>query len=80
MKQYKFRNYTIHTHPDLIVVIGNDETDLILYTNRTDYALLAWLSWHEENESVHIVNRWKLTFEHDTNHNIYIHYNPDYHY
>ncbi|HFI0601814.1 TPA: hypothetical protein ACGO9Z_000246 [Streptococcus suis] len=80
MKQYQFKNYTIHTHSDLIVFIGNDETDLIIYSNKTDYALLAWLRWVPESEGVHIINRWKLTFEHDGQQNIYIHYDPDYAY
>ncbi|HEL2593830.1 TPA: hypothetical protein TZ702_000621 [Streptococcus suis] len=80
MKQYSFRQYTIHVHPNLNVFIGNDETELVLYSKEPDCTLLTLLRWLPDKNSVRIINRWKLTYEYDDKNNIYIHYDPDYRY
>ncbi|HEM4745023.1 TPA: hypothetical protein U1058_000898 [Streptococcus suis] len=80
MKQYLFRQHTIHVHPSLNVFIGNDEVEMVLYSKEPDFTLLALLRWLPDKNSIRIINRWKLTYEYDGNNNIYIHYDSDYRY
>ena len=65
MKQYLFRKYAIHVHQSLNVFIGNDETEMVLYSKEPDFTLFALLRWLPDKNSIRIINRWKLTFEYD---------------
>ncbi|OLF47329.1 hypothetical protein BU202_08360 [Streptococcus cuniculi] len=80
MNHYHFRGYIIHVHPALTVFIGNNETEFIIYNDKEDYAVVAILRWIPEHQTLRVINRWRLSFEHDSQQNVFIHYDPDYRY
>ncbi|MGT2800613.1 hypothetical protein [Streptococcus marmotae] len=80
MNHYHFGKYTVHVHSALSVFIGNDGTELIIYNDKDDYAVVAVFRWVSEKQILRVVNKWRLTFEHDSQNNVFIHYDPDYRY
>lgn len=80
MNSYHFRGYTVHVHEALKVFIGNDEMDFIIYSEEQEHAVMAILRWLPDNQVLHIINKWRLTFEHDCEKQITIHFDPTFRY
>lgn len=79
-KAYHFRGYTIHVPEELFVYIGNKETELLIYKDDRNYALMASVRWLSHRESLQVTVSWHLWFEHclDDEQQIYVDFDPDY--